>query len=384
MTAYDFDLVRDRHHTGSLKWDRYVGRDVLPLWVADMDFASPPEVGEALRERIAHGIFGYTRAPRELVKTIVDYFQRRHGVEVDPAWLVWLPGLVPALSMACGCAGESGDEVMTLVPVYPPFLNVYRDSGRRLVTVPLHLGGDGRYGFDLDEVRAAITPRSRVFLFCNPHNPVGRVYTRSEVESLAELCVARGMVFCSDEIHCDLILDESRTPHVSAVSLSSPLRNRSITLMAASKTYNIAGLACAFAVVPDAALRAGFRRAAGGMLAETSPLGFAATTAAYAHGEPWRQALLAYLRGNLRRIEEFVAARAPQLAMARAEATYLAWLDVRQLNLTDPMAHFERNGLGLSPGADFGAPGFMRLNFGTPRAILDEAIRRLELATAVA
>lgn len=378
--SFDFDVIHERRHTGSLKWDRYEGRDILPLWVADMDFRSPEVVTEALRQRIDHGLFGYTRPSAAVTKAIVNYLNQRHSTAIDPDWIVWLPGLVPALSMACGARGEAGDEVLTITPVYPPFLVVPHDHQRKLNRFVLESSADGKYELDMDRVINSITPRTRVMLFCNPHNPIGRVYTREEVTALADACVARDVLLCSDEIHCDLIFNETSTPHVSALSLPRELQRQTITLLAASKTYNIAGLACAYAVIPDPAIRHGFRRAAGRMLAEISPLAFAATEAAYSGGESWRKALLEYLRDGYVLIRHGLMDLGPRVVLTPSQATYLAWIDVRGLNLPDPVGHFEAHGLGFSDGRDFGAPGFVRWNFGCPHAVTEEAIRRFRRA----
>jgi cysteine-S-conjugate beta-lyase len=373
---FDFDVIHDRHQTGSQKWDRYQGRDILPLWVADMDFRSPPAVTGALKNRIEHGIFGYTRPYASLTRTVITYLRERHGAEVDPDWIVWLPGLVPALSMACGSRGTQGDEIVAMTPVYPPFLAVHQDHERQLIRVPMQRSVTGRYELDLSALSQSMTERTRVLLFCNPHNPIGRVYTHEEMVAIAELCASHDVLLCSDEIHCDLIFDELRTPHISALALPRELQRRTITLLAASKTYNVAGLACAFAVVPDPTIRHGFRRAAGRLMAEISPLAFAATEAAYRDGEPWRQELLAYTRSSFALIRDGLADLAPHVVLAPSEATYLAWIDVRGLNLRDPVGHFESYGLGFSDGKDFGAPGFIRWNFGCPKPLLHEAIKR--------
>ena len=382
MPEFSFDDVIDRRHTGSIKWDRYAHTEILPLWVADMDFASPPAVLDALQRRIRHGVFGYTKATESLYDTVLQYLRDRHQTTVDASWIVWLPGIVPALSMSCGCAGVPGDRVLTCSPVYPPFLHVHRDSARQLDVVPMLVADDGRYVLDWESLERAVTPATKVFLFCNPHNPVGRVFSRDEVAAVAAFCDRHHLIWCADEIHCDLILDESRTPHTSALSFDHGVRDRTILLMAASKTYNIAGLACAFAIIPDPALRRAFLRAAGKRLAEISPLSFVATEAAYRAGEPWRQELLNVLRSHRDFLDGTIRAHLPQIAMTPLEATYLAWLDVRGLPLDSPHHFFEEHGLGFSNGTDFGTPGFMRMNFGCPRATLAQAVARLQQAVA--
>ena len=379
----DFDTEIDRRGTGSLKWDRYEARDVLPMWVADMDFAVCPAITKALHERIAHPMFGYTRAYPGPAQAVVDYLQRVHGVAADPSWLVWMPGMVPGLAMAAAAVGAAGDDVMTFTPVYPPFLSVQKDAGRGLVAVAL-TELNGRITFDFPAMEAALTPRTRLVMLCSPHNPVGRVWTRAELEQLAGFCVRHDLALCSDEIHCDLLLEPERCPFTTCLSLEGPVRDRLVVMMAASKTYNVPGLGLSFAIIPHPEMRRKFQAAKNCFVAETNPLGFAATEAAYRDGEPWRAALCRYLRGNRDLMVAHLAEQAPEVKLPQVEATYLAWLDIRALNLAHPVAHFEHHGIGLSNGADFGAPGFVRLNFGCPRAVLAEGLRRFTAGVAAA
>lgn len=378
--AFDFDTVIERRGTGSLKWLRYEGTGILPLWVADMDFAAPPVVLDAMRARLDHRVLGYSKPHPGLNDTVLAYLSRAHGIEADPSWIEWLPGLVPAKSMACRAVGGPGDSVITLTPVYPPFLAVHADAEKRLITVPLahDEATGGGWRLDFDALEAAVRPDTKVFLFCNPHNPVGRVYSREDVERVADFCLRHDLLFVSDEIHCDLVLEADRTPHFSAARLDGPIRERLIVLMAASKTYNIPGLALAWALVPNATLRRQFRAAGGKLIPELNPLSYHATQAALRDGEPWRQELLAYLRGNRDHLAGFIAAHLPPLKVSLPlEATYLAWIDCRGLGVDNPHAYFEKAGVGLSDGRDFAGPGWVRLNFGCPRATLDEALRRM-------
>ncbi len=382
FSAFDFDTPVERRGTDSEKWGRYAGRDVLPLWVADMDFVSPPAVMEALRSRVDHGVFGYGHPTDDLVAAVRDDLDRRYGWKVDPDWLVWLPGLVSGLSVCCRSVGEAGDGVGVLTPVYPPFLKVPALMQRALETVPL--AGDNAAGWRLDAGKLArgLSDRARLLLLCHPHNPVGRAWAEDELQAVAEVCLERRLVICSDEIHCGLVLDRHRR-HQPLATLGPEVAARTITLMAPSKTWNIAGLGCAFAVIPAADLRRRFRRAAAGIVPHPNVLGMAAAAAAYRHGEPWRIALLDYLRGNRDYLAGCVAGWSG-VTMARVEATYLAWLDVRGLELERPHAFFVDHGVGLSDGRDFGAPGFLRLNFGCPRALLAEACERMEAAVRAA
>ena len=383
--AFDFDTVPERRGTDSQKWQRYAGRDVLPLWVADMDFPAPPPVIEALHRRVDHGVFGYARPVASTTEAVVEALWRRHGWRVEPDWIVWLPGLVVGLNVTALACAEGGDEVLTLSPVYPPFSSAPRNSARVPVGVPW-VREAGGWGIDWDALAAAVTPRTRLFLLCNPHNPLARVCRRAELERLAEFCARHRLILCSDEIHCDLILDPA-LPHVPSASLGAEAAARTITLMAPSKTFNVPGLGTSLAIIPDAALRRRFERAAAGIVAEVTCLGFSACEAAYRDGEPWRQALLDYLRGNRDFLLAQLARDFPGITVeGPVEATYLLWMNVAGLGLPSPAAHFEAHGVGLSDGAPFGSPPgrHLRLNFGCPRATLEEALRRMRAAVAAA
>lgn len=373
----DFDRIIDRSDTASLKWDKYAGRDVLPLWVADMDFAAPPVVLDALHARIDHGVFGYTRAPASANAAVVNYLQRRYDWTIEPGWIVWLPGLVPGINLACRAVGEAGDAALTFTPVYPPFLSAPGFNQRELIALPLVEGKD-EWQIDFAALEQAITPRTRLLILCHPHNPVGRIWRSDELEHLAAFAQKHALTVVSDEIHCDLLL-EPDARHVPFASLSEDAAARTITLMAPSKTYNVPGLACSFAVIADPALRHAFQRAMRGIMPEISLLGFTATEAAFNHGEEWLSGLLDYLRGNRDRV---IAALdgVGGLKVTRAQATYLAWIDCRASGIEQPQRFFEAGGVGLSDGADFGLPGFVRLNFGCPRAMLDLALERMTAA----
>ncbi len=380
---FDFDHSPERRGTDSQKWQKYAGRDVLPLWVADMDFVSPPAVLEALRQRVDHGVFGYARPVSSTVEAMVEAMAARYGWRIEPEWIVWLPGLVVGLNVAVQAFAQPGDQVLSCTPVYPPFLTAPGHSGRETLAVPLALNtAEKRWEIDFDALERAVTPRTRVFLFCHPHNPVARVWRREELVRLADFCLRHNLVLQSDEIHCDLVLDPALR-HVPPASLSPEVAARTVTFMAPSKTYNLPGMGTSFAIISDAKLRAQFVRATAGIVAEVNVLGYAACEAAYRSSEPWRQALLAYLRGNRDFLAGFVARELPGVRLdAPVEATYLAWLDVQALGLADPVAHFEKHGAGLSDGHFFGAPRGknVRLNFGCPRATLAEALRRMQAA----
>lgn len=373
-----FDTVVDRRGTDAIKWSKYAGRDILPLWVADMDFPAPPAVLAALHRRIEHGVFGYGGPWPALTESVLTHLQSEYGWAVDPNWLVWLPGLVSGLNIACRAVDG---EVLTATPIYPPFLSAPHFSGRRLNRVALADDGE-RWHFDDAALRAATTAATRLFLFCHPHNPVGRCWSRQELLDIAAFAAERDLVVCSDEIHCGLVLDADRR-HIPFASLSADAARRSITLLAPSKTFNIPGLGCALAVIPDAGLRRRFEHAMRGIVPHANVLGLAATEAAYRDCSEWHGQLIAYLAGNRDRVMAAVDGK-NGAKMKNVEATYLAWIDVRELGLADPAGHFEAHGLGLSDGADFGAPGWLRLNFGCPRATLDEALARFATACRAA
>lgn len=376
---FDFDTPIDRSSVPGEKWGRYAGRDVLPMWVADMDFAAPPAIIDALRRRLEHRVFGYTDAWPGLVEAVVSGIARDHAWHIDADWIVWLPGVVTGFNLACRAVGAAGDSVFTATPVYPPFLAAPANSDRRLITRPLELHA-GRWGWNRAAVESALDADTRLLMLCNPHNPVGRVFDREELSWLAALAERRELVICSDEIHCGLVLDADK-PHLPIAALGPDVARRTITLMAPSKTWNIPALYCAFAIIPDSGLRRRFRHAMRGIVPHTNVLGMVATEAAYRDGGPWRTALLDYLRGNRQRVLDAVA-QMPDLAVTSPEATYLAWIDCRAAGIGEPAKFFEAAGVGLSDGAPFGMPGFVRLNFGCRRALLDEGLARMQRALA--
>lgn len=378
---FDFDRVLDLRASDSRKWNAYPA-DVLPLWIADMDFPSPPAVVAALQQRVAQGVFSYgVKQPAGAIAAVIAHCARHYGWKIEPEWIVWLPGLVTGLNVAAAAIGEDGDEVLCCTPVYPPFLGAPKHQRRRIVTAPLARCGT-RWEMDFDALEKAVTPRTRQFFLCHPHNPVGRAFIRTELERLAAFCAKHNLVVTSDEIHCDLILDP--VAHIPFATLSPAVAARTVTLMAPSKTYNVPGLGCSFAIIPDAELRKRFGPPHGGMVPEVNLLGFVACEAAFREGEAWRQQLLAYLRGNRDFVQDFVARELPGITTTHVEATYLAWLDVSALKLEDPAKFFQQHGVALSDGTPFGAPKghFVRLNFACPRATLTEALARLKRALA--
>jgi cysteine-S-conjugate beta-lyase len=376
---FDFDAIIDRNGGDSFKWNKYAGRDVLPLWVADMDFAAPPAVLEALHRRIDHGVFGYGQPWPSLVDAVVEHLEREYAWRIEPDWIVWLPGLVTGLNVVCRAIEG---PVFTATPIYPPFLSAPALAARMLLTTPLACGVDG-WSWDFAVADADLKKSgARLWLLCHPHNPVGRAWHEEELQQIATLACKHNLVVCSDEIHCGLVLDGHRR-HQPFASLSPEAAKRSITLMAPSKTFNVPGLGCAFAIISEPRLRHDFRTAMNGIVPHANTLGLVACEAALREGGPWREALIDYLRGNRDRVAEAIG-NMPGLTMAPVEATYLAWIDASAAKIDWPYRFFEQAGVGLSDGSDFGSDDayrqFVRLNFACPRAILDRALERMAQA----
>ncbi len=382
---FDFETVPNRLGTDSQKWQKYAGKDIIPLWVADMDFTAPPPVIEALHKRIDHGIFGYAKPTASTTEAIVKAMKSNYGWTIDPSWIVWLPGLVCGLNVMARAFAQESEEVLSLTPVYPPFTSGPKYQQRAALPVPLILqnpGPQGRWVIDWVSLEKAVTAKTKVFYFCSPHNPIAQVWTKAELNQLVAFCKKHNLTLCSDEIHCDLILDPNQK-HIPAASVSEDASNLTVTFMAPSKTYNVPGFGTSFAIISNPALRATFVKATAGIVAEVTTLGYTACEAAYNHGESWRLALLTQLRKNRDLIVEFLKKEIPEIVIeAPIEATYLAWLNVEKLNLENPIAYFESYGIGLSDGAPFGdKPGrHIRLNFGCPEATLKIALERLKKA----
>jgi cysteine-S-conjugate beta-lyase len=377
MTASsdDFDRLIDRAGTSSTKWEKYAGRDVLPFWVADMDFAMPEFIRRAVLARLEHPVMGYTRTPATLVAAFREWLLHHYRWDVPESWLVWLPGVVTGFNLAARAVAEPGGSILIPTPVYYPFLAVPENAGQDGIHVPLVRDGD-RWVMDFDALARAVRPDTRLLLLSNPQNPTGRAYDRSELEALAEFCLRHDVVLCSDEIHCNLLLAPEAV-HLPVATLSPEIAARTISLYAATKTYNIPGLSCGVAVIPDSDLRQRFRAAQAGLVPSAGPLEFAASEAAFVDRSNWVSRLLDYLRGNHSRLKAVAGER-----MVPVEATYLAWIDVRDLGLESPGRYFEDRGLGLSDGAAFGGDGFVRFNFACPRALLERGLERLAAALA--
>lgn len=381
--AFDFATPVERRHPegsyASQKWHRY-DAEVLPLWVADMDFRSPPAVVDALKARVEHGVYGYGEVPATLTETLCQWSARHYDWPIDADWQLWLPGVVPALHFAAIALTQPGEGVLTIAPIYPPFLAVAERTGRlaqqAMLAEPAAPGEPWR--LDIEALEAAITPETRLLLWCHPHNPTGRVWTPRELEQLAALVERHDLWVVSDELHCDLLLEKGAR-HQPLAAMFPELVKRTITLWAPSKTFNLAGLTSACAVIPDASLRKRFAAATKGFLPDGNVLGLVAAEAAYRDGECWRQALLAVLREHRASLEARVALW-PGVVLSPPESTYLAWLDMRQAGLGDSPAKalLEQVGVALSDGAAFGCPGFVRLNFGTTASQLEAALARMD------
>jgi cysteine-S-conjugate beta-lyase len=374
---YDFDAPVDRSGTWSSRWERYRGRDVIPLWVADTDFRAPPAVLRAFAERVEHGVFGYTNPPEELRAAIVERMQRLYGWSIRLDWIVFLPGVVPGLHLGARYLLSPDGHALVPTPIYHHFKRAVELAPRAHSDVPLALSG-GRWVFDEDALRAALRPNSKLLFLCNPQNPGGTIFTRPELERFADFAQRHDLVICSDEIHADILLDPGK-PHVPIASLAPEVSRRSVTLMSPNKSFNFPAAGCAFAIIENPELRRAFSVDHHATVHDASVFGYVGALAAYREGDDWLAAQLAYLGENRDLVEREVASM-PGLAMAHVEATYLAWIDAAALGWRDPHARFLDHGVALSPGAQFGAPEFVRLNFGTQRARLAEALARMRRA----
>ncbi|MBL8134777.1 MAG: PatB family C-S lyase [Anaerolineae bacterium] len=384
--AYDFDTFVERRASGSEKW-RQFDHDVLPMWIADMDFKAPDAVIAALRGRVEHGIFGYHFDEPALRDNLIERLRLRHAITINPDEIVFIPGLVTALNFVSHLIGVPGDGVLTLTPIYPPFLKAPKHQQRIVQTAPLAVTRDGQrlhYEIDFDALEAAVTPQTRLFMLCNPHNPVGRTFTRAELEGLSEFCLRHDLIVASDEIHCDLLYPGEQ--HISLASLSPEIANRCITLMAPSKTFNLPGLALGFAVVQNSDLLKRLRDHQTGMGSFVNALGYTAALAAYRDGQDWLDQAMRYLEQNRETAIRFIDEHMPDITTTRPQATYLLWLDCRAVSLPgdkSPYAHFlEQGRVALNDGAAFGEPGrgFVRLNYATSRDTVIQGLERMKSA----
>ena len=370
---FDFDTPVERAGSWSTRWERYAGRDVIPLWVADTDFRAAPPILEALSERAQQGVFGYSTPPPELRAAIAERLERRYRWRIDPSWIVFLPGVVPGLHLAARKLVPPPGHALIPRPVYHHFKRALELAPREFTELSLALHR-GRWVFDEDELKKSIRPATRAFFLCNPQNPGGTVFRREELERLAEL--TRDLVIVSDEIHCDLVLDRALS-HVPIASLAPEISRRTVTLMSANKSFNIPAAGCGWAIIEDPDLRKLFSAdVQAHAVGSPSVFGLAATLAALCHGDEWLAAQLDYLRVNRDLVEKNIG-----LPMAHVEATYLAWIDCTPLGVPDPAELFLENGVAVYSGTQFGDARFVRLNFGTQRARLHEALERIRNAS---
>ncbi len=386
---YNFDQIIERAGTDCLKWDgreAVFGRqEILPLWVADMDFAAPPAVVAALQKRASHPVYGYPLRTPAVDQAISGWLKKRHGWTVEADWLLLTNGVVPALNLAVLAFTEPGDSVIIQPPVYRPFFKAVENNKRELLLNGLK-EENGRYTIDFEQLARMVDDRTKMLIFCSPHNPVGRVWTREELTKLGQFCLEHRILLVSDEIHSDLVY--KGYTHIPLASLTPELAKNTITCIAPSKTFNVPGLATAVTIIPDQERRERFRRimeATG--VGAGNLFGLCALQAAYDEGEEWLEALLDYLRGNLETVMEFVAERLPGIKVIKPEGTFLVWLDFRGLGLTpEQLSAFLINEakVGLNDGRGFGpgGDGFQRMNIACPRAVLKEALIRIEQAVS--
>lgn len=384
----DFDVVIDRTNTNCLKYDFAVKRgkpkDVLPLWVADMDFPTSSYVQDALIAQAVHGIYGYSDSLESYFEAVRCWFLEHYHWEVKEQWLVKTPGVVYALAQAIQAFTEEGDAVLIQRPVYYPFTEVVEDNNRRLVNNPLYLGEDGRYHIDFADLEHKIeSEHVKLFLLCNPHNPVGRAWSREELERMGDICLRHGVLVVSDEIHADYVLHGT---HQVFANIKEAFANISVTCTSPSKTFNIPGLQVSNIFIPNEVLRKKFeKRMAAGGYSQVNAAGIVACEAAYRYGSEWHQAVRSYICDNVAYVKEFLAEHLPELTLIEPEATYLLWLDFRALGLNTAELEkliVEDAGLWLDGGAIFGEEGvgFERINAACPRATLTKALEKLEHA----
>ncbi|MEO9255401.1 MAG: MalY/PatB family protein [Tepidiformaceae bacterium] len=381
---YDFDTVHDRRGTDSSKWARFPA-DVIPMPVADMDFPSPEPIRRALRERVDQGFYGYGRATTDFHEAFTTRLKRRYAWDVSADALVPIPGVIPGFNMGLRTLTKAGESIVVQLPSYPPILNAHTHHGLERHDALLVRDESGRYEIDWASFESAFDSTTRVFVLCNPHNPVGRAFSPDELRRMAEICLAHDAWIISDEIHCDLVLGGN--VHTPIASLSPEIAARTITLMAPSKTFNIAGLKASVAIIPNEELRAKFEAAKGGLVSAVNILGYVAMTAAYRDCDDWLAALTSYLTENRDTVTAVVRERMPAVTIYPAEATYLAWLDCNALQLPDNDAftwYLDQAKVGLGDGLSFGptGAGSVRLNFACPRSLLVEGLDRMARAIA--
>ncbi len=385
--TYNFDEIVDRNNTSCVKWDlaeTYFGsKEVLPMWVADMDFKTPGFIVNAIKERAGHEIFGYTVRSENYYRSLIQWINNKHNWPIRKEWVIFSPGIVPAVNLAVLAYTKPGDKVVIQPPVYFPFFSAVRDNGRQLVYNPLQLN-NGRYDMDFEDLERKIDNRTKMIVISNPHNPGGSAWNEEELQKLGEICVRHKIILISDEIHSDLAIPPHK--HTVAANLSETIANVTVTMMAPSKTFNLAGMASSSVIISNPELRNAFQvmldRIHVGM---GNLFGMVASEAAYTYGENWLNQMLHYVKGNLNYMENFIAERIPKVKMIRPEATYLVWLDFRELGMSnDELKQFiiQEAKLGLNDGPVFGpgGEGFQRMNTACPRKYIEQAMSQLEQA----
>lgn len=388
MKNYNFDELVDRTNTNSIKYDArkqfFGAEDVLPLWVADMDFKTPDFIIQALKQRLEHEVLGYTFRGDSYADAIINWLDQRHGWKVEKEWISFSPGVVAGLTLAIDTYSKPGDEVIVQPPVYFPFFDSVKGMGRQMVENPLKLE-DGRYTFDLEDLKSKITPKTKMLLLCNPQNPGGMVWTKAELEALATVCLENRVLIVSDEIHSDLVFEGHQ--HIPLPTLSEEIANNCVVCMAGSKTFNIAGLTTSFVVIPNKKLFVRYERTLKvPHLHMGNIFGSLALETAYREGAGWVDQMVGYLLENYRFLESFLKENLPQVVPMKPEATYLIWLDFSAFQLSDEELNDKliKAGVGLNRGVQFGkqGSGYMRINIGCPKATLEQALIRMKQAFA--
>ncbi len=382
---YNFDEEIDRHGTNSRKWEdmrEMFGRnDLFPMWIADMDFRTPPEIVEAIKKRADHGIFGYTFRPESFYDSIIKWMKTRHGIDVEREWIVDGAGVVSTLTVAVLSYTNPGDEIIVQPPVYYPFFRIIQNNGRIIVNNPLKLE-NRKYTMDFEDLERKITKRTKMLILCSPHNPVGRVWKMEELEMLGKICQKHGIIIASDEIHSDFVY----SPNVHTSILSTSFKDSTLTFIAPNKTFNLAGIPSSVVIIPNKRIRDRFAVTSENFELETSNIfSIVATETAYTYGSEWLDELLIYLKGNFDLVETFLKERIPQARLITPEGTYLGWIDFRNLGLSDGELYnliTERAKVALDDGNLFGigGSGFQRMNVAMPRNMLLKGLERLEKA----
>jgi cystathionine beta-lyase len=383
---YDLDHVPERRPTDSGKWNKFEA-DVLPMWVADMDFPVAEPIQQALRRRVEHGVFGYPvylhpepGEVTELQQVVMERMQHLYNWHVQPDEIIPLTGVIVGLNLTCHALATPGGGVLIQTPVYPPFFHTAENAGMQLQEASLCRMPDGHYEVDWEAFEAAFTEQTRVFILCNPHNPVGRVFRKDELQRMAQICLRHGVTICSDEIHCDLVFSGHR--HLPIAVLDEEIARHTVTLMSPTKTYNIAGLQCSFAIVQNRELRERLLQSMRGLVMWVNLMGMTAAMAAYRDGQEWLDQVLAYLEDNRDYLADYLATQLPQLKMVKPEGTYLAWIDCRAAGLSGTACEYfiDHARVGFNDGATFGkgGEGFVRLNFACTRTLLTQALGQMK------